>query len=154
MEGVAIKFHFLTNFRDFVKTAAASVHHWACWGSKSWADGFCRKYQNWRLSPMSPIHRTYSGHILIRHCIFSLLKSYKRQVFFMLTKRLHFAITFQNLDKYVLRFRQIVLRFRQIVLRFRQIVLRFRQIVLRFRQIVLVVKRAGRAWRGGEVCKQ
>ena len=55
------------------------------------------------------------------------------QVFFMLTKRLHFAITFQNLDKYVLRFRQIVLR---------------------FRQIVLVVKRAGRAWRGGEVCKQ
>ena len=72
----------------------------------------------------------------------------------MLTKRLRFAITFQNLDKYVLRFRQIVLRFRQIVLRFRQIVLRFRQIVLRFRQIVLVVKRAGRAWRGGEVCKQ
>ena len=65
----------------------------------------------------------------------------------MLTKRLRFAITFQNLDKYVLRFRQIVLRFRQIVLR-------FRQIVLRFRQIVLVVKRAGRAWRGGEVCKQ
>ena len=58
----------------------------------------------------------------------------------MLTKRLHFAITFQNLDKYVLRFRHIVLR--------------FRQIVLRFRQIVLVVKRAGRAWRGGEVCKQ
>ena len=51
----------------------------------------------------------------------------------MLTKRLRFAITFQNLDKYVLRFRQIVLR---------------------FRQIVLVVKRAGRAWRGGEVCKQ
>ena len=151
MEGVAIKFHFLTNFRSFVKTA--SVHHWG-WGSKSWADGFCRKYQNWRLSPMSPIHRTYSGHILIRHCIFSLLKSYKRQVFFMLTKRLHFAITFQNLDKYVLRFRQIVLRLRQIVLRFIQIDLRFRQIVWRFRQIVLVVKRAGRAWRGGEVCKQ